>query len=98
MLLLFIGFKETAFAYAISSAGIAISIAKRWSQGLIVNSGSDNHKYKKKDAWKWVGCYHNFYYGIKFSKMFFESKETSDDIHSQISLHNANVGRMVIRS
>ncbi|XP_015835532.1 protein Wnt-10a isoform X2 [Tribolium castaneum] len=93
------GFRETAFAYAISSAGIAISVAKSCSRGVLTNCGCEMHQHRHnntKGAWKWAGCSHNLHYGSKFSKMFFESKEVNDDIHSQVSLHNSKIGRMTV--
>jgi hypothetical protein len=98
---IFSGFRETAFAYAVSSAGVVISVARACSQGTLRNCGCDTHKYKMRgtraqnSAWKWVGCSHNLRYGIKFSKMFLDARENGDDIHSEINLHNNNVGRMV---
>ncbi|XP_044266828.1 protein Wnt-10a isoform X2 [Tribolium madens] len=92
------GFRETAFAYAITSAGIAISVAKTCSRGVLMNCGCETHNSYKKNAWKWAGCSHNLHHGNKFSKMFFESKEVSDDIHSQINLHNSKIGRMTVIS
>ncbi|CAH1368792.1 unnamed protein product [Tenebrio molitor] len=96
------GFRETAFAYAVSSAGVVISVARACSQGTLRNCGCDTHKYKMRgtraqnSAWKWVGCSHNLRYGIKFSKMFLDARENGDDIHSEINLHNNNVGRMAV--
>ncbi|XP_060516591.1 protein Wnt-10a [Cylas formicarius] len=97
------GFKETAFAYAISSAGVAISVAKACSAGSILNCGCDSKVYKMRNlrstattTWKWGGCSHNLRYGIKFSKLFLDSREQAEDIHSMVNLHNNQVGRMVV--
>ncbi|CAH0556905.1 unnamed protein product [Brassicogethes aeneus] len=101
------GYKETAFAYAIASAGVAISVARSCSAGTLMNCGCDSKAYKKrkprdltgkpsKSSWKWDGCSHNLKYGVRFSKMFLDSRETAEDIHSRINLHNNQVGRMAV--
>ncbi|XP_063918129.1 protein Wnt-10a-like isoform X2 [Zophobas morio] len=96
------GFRETAFAYAISTAGVVLSVAKACSQGSLKNCSCDTHKYKMKvaedlnSAWKMGGCSHNLHYGIRFSKKFLDSRESGADIHSEINLHNNHVGRMVV--
>lgn len=95
------GYRETAFAYAISSAGVAIAVAKACSFGRLLNCGCDPHSYKVKNKrtsstkFKWGGCSHNLRYGMKFSRMFLDSREKATDIHSKINLHNNQVGRMV---
>ncbi|KAJ8975527.1 hypothetical protein NQ317_012037 [Molorchus minor] len=99
-------YKETAFAHAIASAGVAITIARGCSSGLLMNCGCDSKIYKMRKArsmsrvasntaWKWGGCSHNLRYGIKFSKLFLDSREKAEDINSKINLHNNQVGRMV---
>ncbi|XP_076271177.1 wnt oncogene analog 10 isoform X1 [Rhynchophorus ferrugineus] len=152
------GYKETAFAYALSSAAVTISIARACSSSSLQNCGCDSKAYKirqskhivkeryrlvnekqkefkengisggnpgqlagmnnlpnqqsspisqlttddnmdsSKMSWKWGGCSHNLKYGVKMSKMFLDSRETADDIHSKINLHNNQVGRMVVKN
>lgn len=100
----FPGFKETAFAHAISSAGVTLAIARGCSSGLISNCGCDSKVYKIRKpkmelmpntAFKWGGCSHNIRYGNRFSKWFLDSREKADDIQSKINLHNNQVGRKV---
>ncbi|KAJ8920817.1 hypothetical protein NQ315_004958, partial [Exocentrus adspersus] len=98
-------YKETAFAHAIASASVAISIARGCSSGTLLNCGCDSKTYKMRKprsmsrsmfqtSWKWGGCSHNLHYGTKFSKLFLDSRERAEDIHSKINLHNNQVGRM----
>lgn len=49
-------------------------------------------------SWKWKGCSHNLKYGLRFSKLFLDSREKADDIRSKTNLHNNQVGRMVRKS
>lgn len=104
MYLLFSGFKETAFAHAITSAGITLAIARGCSLGLIASCGCDSKIYKikkptmdlmPKTTFKWGGCSHNIRFGNRFSKWFLDSKEKGGDIQSKINLHNNQVGRKV---
>ncbi|XP_018580255.1 protein Wnt-10a [Anoplophora glabripennis] len=101
------GYKETAFAHAIASAGVVISVARGCSSGLLLNCGCDSKTYKMRKprsmsrsefqtSWKWGGCSHNLHYGVKFSKIFLDSREKAEDIHSKINLHNNQVGRMAV--
>ncbi|CAH1176108.1 unnamed protein product [Phaedon cochleariae] len=101
------GYREAAFAHAITSAGITISISRACSSGQLNNCGCDSKTYKMKETlssanslsktdWKWGGCSHNLHYGMKFSKMFLDSREWSEDIQSKINLHNNKVGRMAV--
>ncbi|KAG5898727.1 hypothetical protein JTB14_020921 [Gonioctena quinquepunctata] len=101
------GYKETAFAHAITSAGVAIAVAKGCSSGLLTNCGCDTKPYKMrkprsmlntmtKTKWKWGGCSHNIHYGVKFSKLFLDSREKAEDIQSNVNLHNNRIGRMAV--
>lgn len=98
-----IGYRETAFAYAISAAGVAHSIAKACSMGRLISCGCDPSSYKGKlpakargTHWKWGGCSHNLEYGIEFSRQFLDSREKAGDIQSSVNLHNNQAGRLVI--
>ncbi|XP_019876942.1 protein Wnt-10a [Aethina tumida] len=99
------GYKESAFASAIASAGVAIAVARSCSSGLLSNCGCDPRPYKMRrprqaangrTAWKWGGCSHNLRYGIKYSKQFLDARERAEDIHSRITLHNNQVGRLAV--
>lgn len=68
-----------------------------------MNCGCDSKIYKirkprstvSRTKWKWGGCSHNLRYGIKFSKLFLDSRERAEDMQSKINLHNNQVGRIV---
>nr|ALL53299.1 Wnt10 ligand [Thamnocephalus platyurus] len=91
------GYRETAFAYAISAAGVTHAISRACSQGDLVSCGCDrpNSGFAGQD-WKWGGCSHNVEYGVKFSRSFLDVKEKAKDMQSQINLHNNQAGRLVV--
>lgn len=75
-------------------------MAKACSQGSLISCGCDTHKYKIKvnkdqSSWKWAGCNHNLHFGMKFAKMFLDSREKDENIHAEVNLHNNRIGRMV---
>ncbi|GJQ69848.1 putative ligand for members of the frizzled family of seven transmembrane receptors [Trypoxylus dichotomus] len=95
------GYKETAFAYAIASAGVVIAVAKACAQDKLLNCNcgkitDKSEPFSGEATWKWGGCSHNVRYGIKFSKMFLDVREAASDTHSIINLHNNNVGRLAV--
>lgn len=97
-----IGYRETAFAYAISAAGVAHSVARACSMGRLLSCGCDPSSYKGKTPanargvqWKWGGCSHNLDYGMEFSRQFLDTREKAGDIQSTVNLHNNQAGRLV---
>ncbi|XP_050307378.1 protein Wnt-2 [Anthonomus grandis grandis] len=151
------GYRETAFSYALASAGVTISVARACSSAALQNCGCDQKIYKLRNtrdllykenyryipnkripdelsksagyypnlgptyqdplpnmqyypspkengvtmeqptSFKWGGCSHNLKYGVRFSKMFLDSRERAGDIHSSTNLHNNQVGRMTVK-
>lgn len=98
------GYRETAFAFAISAAGVAHSVARACSMGRLLSCGCDPSSYKGKPPskargtqWKWGGCSHNLDYGMEFSRQFLDTRERAGDIQSTVNLHNNQAGRLVSR-
>lgn len=96
------GYRETAFAYAISAAGVAQNVARACSMGRLLSCGCDPSNYRGKTPakargvqWKWGGCSHNLDYGIEFSRQFLDTREKAGDIQSTVNLHNNQAGRLV---
>ncbi|XP_012229168.2 protein Wnt-10a [Linepithema humile] len=97
------GYKETAFAYAISAAGVAHNVARACSMGRLLSCGCDPSSYTAKTPasargvqWKWGGCSHNLDYGMEFSRQFLDTQEKADDIQSTVILHNNQAGRLAV--
>lgn len=102
----YLGYRETGFVYAISSAGVAHSVARACSMGRLLSCGCDPSSYTGRAArssggpgggtqWKWGGCSHNLEYGMEFSKQFLDAREVAGDIQSTVNLHNNQAGRNV---
>ncbi|XP_012540151.1 protein Wnt-10a [Monomorium pharaonis] len=100
------GYRETAFAYAISAAGVAHNIARACSMGRLLSCSCDPSSYMDKTQpttardipWKWGGCSHNLEYGMDFSKQFLDTQEKAGDIQSTVNLHNNQAGRLALAS
>ncbi|XP_015118575.1 protein Wnt-10a [Diachasma alloeum] len=97
------GYRETAFAYAISAAGVAHSVARACSMGRLISCGCDPSSYTGRTPakargthWKWGGCSHNLEYGMEFSRQFLDSREKAGDIQSTVNLHNNQAGRLAL--
>lgn len=96
-----IGYKETAFAYAVSSAGVAHAVSKACGLGKLESCGCDPKSQRGGSVladWRWSGCSHNMDFGLKFSRFLLDSRQRGHDIHSRIHLHNSQVGRTVNKS
>ncbi|XP_072937271.1 protein Wnt-10a [Epargyreus clarus] len=101
------GFRESAFLYALTAAGVAHSVARACAQGRLLSCGCDPLGYraahdprgrKRVNKWEWSGCSHNLAYGIDFSKKFLDVREKMDDLQSKINLHNNVAGRSILSS
>ncbi|KPI94013.1 Protein Wnt-2b [Papilio xuthus] len=100
-------FRESAFLYALTSAGVTHAIARACAQGRLLSCGCDSLGYRtshdprgrtRANKWEWSGCSHNLAYGIEFTKKFLDVREQVDDLQSKINVHNNNAGRTVIIS
>uniref|UniRef100_A0AAU7EAS1 Protein Wnt n=1 Tax=Terebratalia transversa TaxID=34513 RepID=A0AAU7EAS1_TERTR len=90
------GFRETAFAFAISSAGVTHQVAKACSLGKLRSCGCDNNVYGKTRQFNWGGCSHNIDFGEYFGKRFLNAKEKANDIQARINIHNNRLGRLIV--
>lgn len=96
------GTKETAFIYAVLSAGVVHSVTQACSAGNLTDCSCDMSRYGESDVegWKWGGCSDNVNYGLWFAKSFVDAPETirhedSRNIRNLMNLHNNEVGRKV---
>lgn len=91
----FSGFKETAFLYAISSAGLTHALAKACSAGRMERCTCDEAPdLENRKAWQWGGCGDNLKYANKFVKDFL-GKRSNKDLRARVDMHNTNVGMKV---
>uniref|UniRef100_A0A6I8PH40 Protein Wnt n=1 Tax=Ornithorhynchus anatinus TaxID=9258 RepID=A0A6I8PH40_ORNAN len=92
------GFKETAFLFAISSAGLTHALAKACSAGRLERCTCDEAPdLENREAWQWGGCGDNLKYGAKFVKDFL-GKKANKDLRARVDFHNNLVGMKVIKA
>merc|ERR1719373_1037650 len=104
--ILSIASKEAAFAKAIASAGVVLSIARGCRDGQLNSCGcsSAGRPNDLKGEWIWGGCGDNIHYGYKFAKNFIDIREREmsvarggDDHGRQLmNLHNNEAGRRAV--
>lgn len=94
---IFTGYRETAFAYAISAAGVIHQVAVACSLGKLKSCGCDiSQQGRMRNKWEWGGCSHNIDFGEEYSRKFLDSRERrAKDIHAKINIHNNRAGRLV---
>lgn len=96
ILLVFLGNRETAFIYAITSAAVTHSVARACAEGSIYSCSCDyNLKQPSGKDWEWGGCSDNAKFGHKFSRKFVDVLEKGRDFRYMMNLHNNEAGRVV---
>lgn len=90
--------RETAFIYAITSAGVTYALTESCARGSI--KGCNCHqgsgvKSRKNNHWIYEGCHDNIQFGYINGRNFVDATETSHDFNSVVNLHNNEAGRMV---
>jgi len=98
--------KEAAFANAIASAGVVLSIARGCRDGQLDSCGcsSAGRPDDLKGEWIWGGCGDNIHYGYKFAKNFVDIREREvnerrgSDNHGRqlMNVHNNEAGRRAV--
>uniref|UniRef100_A0A0L8H9M9 Protein Wnt n=1 Tax=Octopus bimaculoides TaxID=37653 RepID=A0A0L8H9M9_OCTBM len=95
------GSKETAFIYAILSAGVVHAVTQSCSAGNLTDCSCDMNRYGEKDGegWEWGGCSDNIHYGTWFCKMFVDAPDANSkrDTRNLMNIHNNEVGRRFVR-
>ncbi|KAJ9579530.1 hypothetical protein L9F63_004822, partial [Diploptera punctata] len=98
------GCRETAFIYAITSAGVTHAIARACSEGSIESCTCDySHQSRAPQVsavhglrdWEWGGCSDNIGFGFKFSREFVDTGERGRNLREKMNLHNNEAGRAV---
>nr|XP_019944835.1 PREDICTED: proto-oncogene Wnt-1 isoform X2 [Paralichthys olivaceus] len=92
------GCRETAFVFAITSAGVTHAVARSCSEGAIESCTCD---YRRRGPggpdWHWGGCSDNVDFGRMFSQEFVDSSERGRDLRYLTNLHNNEAGRMCLQ-
>lgn len=90
------GFRETAFAHAIISAGMTQAVATSCSAGKLGTCECDKTVKGEGRGWSWGGCSDNALFGAVFTADFMDSRERGTDIKSLMNLHNNRAGRLAV--
>ncbi|ESN90971.1 hypothetical protein HELRODRAFT_90604, partial [Helobdella robusta] len=91
------GTRETAFLYAILSAGVTHKVTKACSSGRLKNCGCDRTLTGQEE---WSGCSDNVAYGKAFARSLIDVREElvgmSHPSRALLNLHNNNAGRKTV--
>uniref|UniRef100_A0A8C4UF38 Protein Wnt n=1 Tax=Falco tinnunculus TaxID=100819 RepID=A0A8C4UF38_FALTI len=75
------GTKETAFIYAVTSAGLVHSVTRSCSAGNMTECSCDTnlrHGGSASEGWHWGGCSDDIHYGMSFSRKFLDNRRLND--------------------
>lgn len=91
--------RETAYIYAISSAGITYSVTRACSKGELSKCGCDKRapRWQPAEGFEWGGCSDNVRYGARFAKKFVDSDETKRNERGSMNLWNNGAGRKMVK-
>ncbi|OWF48432.1 protein Wnt-4-like [Mizuhopecten yessoensis] len=92
--------RETAYIYAISSAGVMYSVTRGCARGDLEHCGCDDKiRWRKAGGdFEWGGCSENTKYGAKFSKEFVDANEKTVDESGLMNLWNNEAGRRTVKT
>lgn len=97
------GSRETAFIYAVTSAGVVHAVTQACSLGNLTECSCDMERQglPAPDGWKWGGCSDNIRYGIQFARQFVDAPEKAaqkkpKNVRNLMNLHNNEAGRKAI--
>lgn len=90
------GYRETAFAHALSAAGVTHQVSTACSLGKLRSCGCDMRSHGPALNWEWGGCSHDIEFGDHFAQKFLDARVTAKDIQAQINLHNHRAGRLAV--
>ncbi|XP_061417624.1 protein Wnt-16 isoform X1 [Lethenteron reissneri] len=90
------GSRETAFIYAVASAGLVYSITRGCSAGEVSGCSCDASLKggSQSEGWQWGGCSDDIRYGLTFGRKFVDAAESAAGGHNALmNLHNVEAGR-----
>ncbi|VIO95612.1 wnt family protein [Brugia malayi] len=91
-----LGTRESAYLWALSSAGAAWGVATACSQGWLPDcscSGRD----ELKQNWEWGGCSYGVQFGIITSRKLLTRSATSRSPLRKLEKHNLKAGRLAVK-
>nr|XP_046918584.1 protein Wnt-5b-like [Dermatophagoides farinae] len=98
--------RESAFAHAISAAGVVYAIARACRDGQLshCSCGRSARPKSLNQEWIWGGCGDNLDYGYRFSKSFIDVREKEKNLpkgsrelaRKLMNLHNNEAGRRAV--
>ncbi|CAI4229572.1 unnamed protein product [Auanema sp. JU1783] len=89
--------KESAYVYAISSAGVSHALAKACAKGEIEDCGCGPMPTLTGRNFVWAGCSDNVRYGNSFGRKFIDTVDkVQKDSRALMNLHNNRVGRRLL--
>ncbi|KAK0049985.1 protein Wnt-9a [Biomphalaria pfeifferi] len=93
------GFKETAFLFAISSAGLVHEVSRSCAQGILHRCTCDETEHlENRETWLWGGCGDNIKFGLKFTRKFLRRFSNNDkDIRAKVDDHNTEAGIKTVK-
>ncbi|CAI9734094.1 putative Wnt family member 4 [Octopus vulgaris] len=92
--------RETAYLYAIFSAGIMYSVSRGCSKGQLNHCGCGQKLRvdENPDDFEWGGCSDNILFGSKFSRDFVDTVERREIGMGLMNLWNNGAGRKAIKA
>ncbi|KAL8566506.1 hypothetical protein ACOMHN_012324 [Nucella lapillus] len=92
--------RETAYIYAISSAGVMFAVTRACSKGELMKCGCDRRvrrRHATDGTFEWGGCSDNIRYGARFSKDFVDANELRFNANGLMNLWNNGAGRKITK-
>ena len=99
------GSRETAFVYAVTSAGVVHAVTRKCSEGNLTECNCDLSRQGgvTAEGWHWGGCSDNVAYGVELGRKFVDAADkeeeagqsAKDKVRSNMNIHNNEVGRLV---
>ena len=93
-----LGYRESAFLAALSSAGAAWGVATACTQGWLENCQCDIHQHATRQSWEWGGCSYGIKFGLVTSRQLLTKKRSKVKQRSTLrhmEKHNLKAGRLV---
>ncbi|KHN88521.1 Abnormal cell lineage protein 44 [Toxocara canis] len=91
-----LGTRETAYLWAMSSAGAAWGVSTACAQGWLAEcacNGRDN----AKENWEWGGCSYGVQFGIVTSRKLLTRSTSSRSPLRKLEKHNLKAGRLAVK-